>query len=284
MNIIMKLSKIAEEIRTVVSRRQQEFGLTFEEERHIYTMNGRTDYPSVSKVLKSFYKEFPADEVASKMAKGDVDAKEKLLGEWAQAGTYSTNMGSRVHYLLEKKLVEDYGNYKEVRQPIFECDLVQIMKSDAMVTAGVRYLQLLKERNCVLLDTEIVLGHPVLGYTGQPDKVWLVENKDKTGYGLLITDWKSNQPKNFKENSYTERMYKPFDKYPNNALGHYYLQLPLYGKLLLKMLEGSKYENIKLYGCIITLLKDDGNYEEYRVPKDIIETILDMDVQKYLKK
>ncbi|MFN7584083.1 MAG: hypothetical protein ACK5P0_01865, partial [bacterium] len=70
----------------------------------------------------------------------------------------------------------------------------------------------------------------------------------------------------------------------NNALGHYYLQLPLYGKLLLKMLEGSKYENIKLYGCIITLLKDDGNYEEYRVPKDIIETILDMDVQKYLKK
>jgi len=32
MNIIMKLSKIAEEIRTVVSRRQQEFGLTFEED------------------------------------------------------------------------------------------------------------------------------------------------------------------------------------------------------------------------------------------------------------
>ncbi len=66
----MKLSKIAEEIRTVVSRRQQEFGLTFEEERHIYTMNGRTDYPSVSKVLKSFYKEFPADEIAYKMATG----------------------------------------------------------------------------------------------------------------------------------------------------------------------------------------------------------------------
>lgn len=280
----MKLSKIAEEIRTVISRRQQEFGLTFEEERHIYTMNGKTDYPSVSKVLKSFYKEFPADEVASKMAKGDVDAKEKLLSEWAQAGTYSTNMGSRVHYLLEKKLIEDHGNYKEVRQPVFECDLVQIMKGDAMYSAGVNYIKLLKERNCVLLDTEMVLGHPVLGYTGQPDKVWLVENKDKTGYGLLITDWKTNQPKNFKETSYTERMYKPFEKYPNNALGHYYLQLPLYGKLLLKMLEGSKFENIKLYGCIITLLKDDGNYEEYRVPKDIIETILGMDVQKYLKK
>ena len=280
----MKLNKIAEEIRTVISRRQQEFGLTFEEEHHIYTMNGRTDYPSVSKVLKSFYKEFPADEVALRMAKGDILKQEKLLSEWKTAGDYSTNMGSRVHYLLEKKLVEDYGNYKEVRQPIFECDIVQMIKGDAMVTAGIKYLQLLKERNCVLLDTEMVLGHSKLGYTGQPDKIWLVENKEKTGYGLLITDWKSNQPKNFKEYDYTERMYKPFDKYPNNALGHYYLQLPLYGKLLLRMLEGSKFENIKLYGCIITLLKDDGNYEEYRVPKDIIQTILDMDIQNYLKK
>jgi len=284
MNIIMKLNKIAEEIRTVISRRQQEFGLTFEEERHIYTMNGRTDYPSVSKVLKSFYKEFPADEVALRMAKGDILKQEKLLSEWKTAGDYSTNMGSRVHYLLEKKLVEDYGNYKEVRQPIFECDIVQMMKGDAMVTAGVKYLKLLKDRGCALVDTEMILGHPSIGYVGTPDKIWLVENKEKTGYGLLITDWKSNQPKNFKEYDYTERMYKPFDKYPNNALGHYYLQLPLYGKLLLKMLEGSKFEDIKLYGCIITLLKDDANFEEYRVPKDIIQTILDMDIQNYLKK
>jgi hypothetical protein len=278
------LKNISEQIRMVISKRQQEFGLTFEEERHIYTMNGRTDYPSVSKVLKSFYKEFPADEVALRMAKGDILKQEKLLSEWKTAGDYSTNMGSRVHYLLEKKLVEDYGNYKEVRQPIFECDIVQMMKGDAMVTAGVKYLKLLKDRGCALVDTEMILGHPSIGYVGTPDKIWLVENKEKTGYGLLITDWKSNQPKNFKEYDYTERMYKPFDKYPNNALGHYYLQLPLYGKLLLRMLEGSKFENIKLYGCIITLLKDDANFEEYRVPKDIIQTILDMDIQNYLKK
>lgn len=280
----MKLSRVAEEIRTIISRRQQEFDLSFEEDRHIYSMIGRTDYPSVSKLLKKFYKEFQANEIAHNKAKGDPEVKEQLLAEWANAGTYSTNMGSRVHYLLEKKLIEDHGSYKQVRQPIFECDLVQIMKGDAMVSAGINYLQLLKDRGCVLIDTEMVLGHPGLGYTGQPDKVWLVENKDKTECGLLITDWKTNQPKNFKENNYTERMYPPFQKYPNNALGHYYLQLPLYGKLLLKMLEGSKYENIRLYGCIITLLKEDGNFEEHRVPKEIIQTILDMDIQQYLKK
>jgi len=283
MNIIMKLDKIAEEIRIVINRRQKELELTFEEDEHIYTMIGRTDFPSVSKVLKKFYKEFPTEEIAYKKAAGNREVQQQLIKEWSEAGKNSTNLGSRVHYFLEKELIGRNGNYKDVRQPIFECDLVQIMKSDAMISAGKKYLDLLEERKCFLLDTEMVLGHPFLGYTGQPDKVWLVENKDKTGYGLLITDWKSNQPKNFKETQWTERMYKPFDKYPNTALGHYYLQLPLYGKLLLKMLEGSKFENIKLFGCIVVLLKDDGNFEEFRVPKDIIEIILDLDMREYLR-
>lgn len=279
----MKLNKIAEEIRVVISRRQTEFGLTFEEERHQYTMIGRTDYPSVSKVMKKFYKEFPTEEAAFNKAKGDVEEQQRLIEEWGKAGTYSTNLGSRVHFYLEKYLVEMYGNYKDVRQPIFECDTVQIMKSDAMISAGKKYLELMKERGCELLDTEMVLGHPVLGYTGQPDKVWLVQNKEKTEYGLLITDWKTNQPKNFLETSWTERMYPPFEKHPNNALGHYYIQLPLYGKLLLKMLEGSKFENVRLYGCIISHLTDDGVFKEYRVPKDVIDTILNMNIQNYLK-
>jgi hypothetical protein len=49
-------------------------------------------------------------------------------------------------------------------------------------------------------------------------------------------------------------------------------------------LQGTKYENIKLYGCIISHLKDDTFYDEYRVPKDIIDTVLDMDINQYLVK
>jgi hypothetical protein len=79
-------------------------------------------------------------------------------------------------------------------------------------------------------------------------------------------------------------MYEPFEKYPNTALGHYFLQLPFYGKLLLKMLKGTKYENIKLYGCIISHLQEDTFFEEYRVPKEVIDIVLEMDVKKYLKK
>jgi hypothetical protein len=280
----MRLNDVAEEIRNIISIKQKELGLSFEEENHIYTMNGRTDYPSVSKVLKKFYTEFPTEEAAYNKAGGDPQRQQELIEEWAAAGDYSTNMGSRVHFVLESEVIKKYGNYKEVRQPEFKCDLTQIMKGDNMIVAGKKYLDLMEQRGAVLLDTEIVLGHPELGYTGQPDKVWLMMNRDKTEFGLVITDWKTNKPKNFVSTSYTKKMLKPFGSYDDTALGHYYVQLPLYGKLLLKMLEGSKYEDIKLYGCVISHLKEDMTYEEYRVPQDVVNIIMDMNVKKYLTK
>jgi hypothetical protein len=280
----MELKEIAQDIRNTITEKQNEFGLTFQEENHIYTMMGKTNYPSVSKVLKNFYTEFPTEEAAYNKSGGDPQKQEELIAEWAASGRYATNMGSRVHYVLEKKLIEMYGNYKEVRQPIFECDVIQTMKSDSMISAGSKYLNVMKERGAVLLDTETVLGHPELGYTGQPDKLWIIENKSKTDYGLLITDWKTNKPKNFESNRFTKKMKDPFQNLDDTALGHYYVQLPLYVKLLFEMLKGTKYENMKVLGGIIVLLKDDSDYQEYRIPKDVINTTLELDISKYIKK
>ena len=134
------LKEIALEIRTIISEKQEKLGLTFEEEKHLYTMNGRSDWPSVSKVLKKFYKAFPTEEAAYNKAGGDPYKQQALIEEWEAAGLYSTNLGSRVHYELEKFLIEKNGGYKEIRTPIFECDLTQLMKSDAMIMAGKRYL------------------------------------------------------------------------------------------------------------------------------------------------
>jgi len=281
---MIELKTIAQEIRELISQRQQELGLTFEEDNHIYTMNGKTDYPSVSKVLKKFYTEFPTEQAAYNKAKGDPQKQQELIEEWAAAGTYSTNMGSRVHFVLEKEVIDRNGSYKEVRQPVFECDNTQIFKGDNMITAGKNFLNLMEQRGAVLLDTEMVLGDPELGYTGQPDKVWLIMNRSKTDFGIVITDWKSNKPKNFVSTKYTKKMLHPFDEYDDTALGHYYIQLPLYGKLLLKMLEGTKYGNLKLYGCVISHLKEEGLYDEYKVPQDIVNIVMNMDMKQYLTK
>ena len=65
----MEIEKIAEEIREILNKKREELQLTFEEEEHKYTMvdldgNLRTDFPSVSKVMKLFYDEFPSEEKA----------------------------------------------------------------------------------------------------------------------------------------------------------------------------------------------------------------------------
>jgi hypothetical protein len=285
----MNLEDVAKEIREIISQKQNEIQLSFVEDTHTYTMmdnqgNLRSDWPSVSKVMKLFYEEFDTDGISERKAGGDLVEKARLIKEWSDAANYAANMGSRVHYLLEQKVINLFGNYKDVRQPIFDCDFTQILKGDSMVSAGSRYIDLMIERGATLLDTEIVLGCPILAYVGQPDKAWLIMNKEQTEFGIVITDWKTNKKKNFEESFFTKKMFYPFQKLPNTALGHYFTQLPFYGKLLLQMLKGSKYENLKLYGCIVVHLNDDGEFEEYRVPKDVITTIMNMNVKKYLTK
>lgn len=282
----MDLNIIANEINGLLEQRRKTLDLTFIEEEHIYYMKNtegviKSNFPSVSKLIKKFHKPFDAEGMSLKMCKNDPEAAALLREEWSQKGSYATNMGSRVHYELETDLIGRFNDYKNVRQPIFECDTEQLTKSDSMIVAGKKFLDLMIERGAVLLDTEIVLGDNELGYTGQPDKVWLMMNKEKTDFGIVITDWKTNQPKNFEIQHYTGKLYSPFDEYYDTALGHYYLQLPLYARLLLKMLKGTKYENLKLLGCVVVLLKDDATFEEFKVPSQVNKTILNLDITKY---
>jgi len=283
----MDLLTVSNEINGLLEKRRNQLDLTFVEEEHVYYMRDtegilRKTFPSVSKLLKKFYKPFDAEGMSLKMSKGDPDAAFLLREEWQMAGKLSTNMGSRVHYELETDLVNRYGSYKNVRQPIFECNPEQLIKSDQMILAGKQFLDLMNERNAVLLDTEIVLGDNILGYVGQPDKVWLMTNREKTNFGIVVTDWKTNQPKNFEVHHYTGKMIRPFNDLHDNALGHYYLQLPFYARLLIKMLEGTKYENLQLLGCVVVLLKEDGNFVEYKVPPSVNNRILNLDLTNYI--
>jgi hypothetical protein len=257
----MDLHKIAEEIRNTLEEKRKE----------------------VSKVLKKFYIPFDADTKALQMSDGDEYEANILLEKWKKAGDYSTNLGSRVHYELEFDLIGRYDNYKEIRRPIFECDDVQIDKSDRMISAGKEFIDLMISRGAVLLDTEIVLGDPELGYTGQPDKIWLMLNKTKDNFGIVVTDWKTNQPKNFLVQPYTGWMLHPFENYHDTALTHYYVQLPLYAKLLIKMLQNTKFEDLKLLGCVVTHLKENGTFDEYKVPSEISQGVMQMNIKQYLK-
>lgn len=191
----MDLQDMSLEIRDLLEKKRNEIDLTFIEESHMYYMRDldgiiKNTFPSVSKVYGKFYEHFDADTKAFQMARGDEYEQQLLLEKWKNAADYSTNMGSRVHYELEKYLIQKNGSYKEVRQPIYEIDDGQRNKSDNMIVAGKNFINLMEARGAVLLDTETVLGDPELGYVGQPDKNWLMLNKNKDGFGIVTTDWK----------------------------------------------------------------------------------------------
>ena len=282
------LKQIAQEIRDVITARQEEMDLSFVEDTHTYyikDLNGNitTDFPSVSTVLKAFYHTFDSAKTRSfQNCEGNREMEKTLLTEWKAKGEYATNMGSRVHFILEQELVNQYGAYKSVREPIFECDQEQIATGDSMIKAGKDFIDLMHERGAVLLDTEMVLGSAEFGYTGQPDKVWLMIDKNGN-LGIVITDWKTNQPKNFEVHSYTKIMLAPFEHLYDTALSHYYIQLPMYAKLLMKMLEGTKFESLKFFGGVVVLVTKEGDYQEHRIPKDVVDTVMAMDVKAMLE-
>jgi hypothetical protein len=283
----MNLKEIALEINETLEKRRKDLRLSFVESKHIYYMMDsdgkiKSNFPSVSKILKKLHQPFDADGISLRMAGGDPDRQKEILAEWRQLGDLSTNMGSRVHYNLEIDLIGQYGDYKKVREPIYNCDEESIRKSDNMIKAGKDYINLMHERGAVLLDTEIILGDPELRYVGQPDTGWIMETKDKSTFGLVITDWKSNQPKNFEVKPYNGNMYAPLNEFRDFALTHYQVQIPLYGRLLLKMLKGTKFENMKFLGGVIVLLKEDGTFIEYKCPPAVNNIVLNMELNKFV--
>lgn len=275
-----ELLAIGLDIRNIIDKQQKEMALTFVEDTHTYFIKNNEGFivsnlPSVSSVITQFYEPFDALTKSYQMCDGDLKAQDELLIEWGGTADYANNRGSRVHYLLEMDLLKMYGDYKGVRKPIFDCDEEQIETGNKMIDAGHDFIRAMHRRGAVLLDTEMVLGNFDLGYTGQPDKVWLMRDKDGN-LGFLITDWKTNKPKNFQVQRWTVPMLPPFEKHLDTALSHYKIQLPLYGRLILEMLKGTKYENIKFFGCVIVHLLAERKYVEYRVENDFINTIMKM--------
>jgi hypothetical protein len=284
-NIVMdnrkdKLLEYAEKIRMVIANKQKELELSFVEDTHTYYIKDKngtlvSNFPSVSTVICQFYEPFDDLTKSYEMCNGDLMAQDTLLTEWRATADYANSTGSRVHFLLETDLLKLYKSPKEVRRPIFECNEEQITIGNAMIDAGHKFIQLMHRRGAVLLDTEMVLGSAILGYTGQPDKVWLMFDKDGN-LGFVITDWKTNKPKNFEIQAYTGYLLPPFEEFTDTALEHYKIQLPLYGRLILDMLKGSEFENIKFLGCVIVHLLKEGKYNEYRVENVWINTIMNM--------
>ena len=98
----MDLTQISQEIREILEQRRKELDLTFVEDKHIYYMRDldgeiKSDFPSVSTIIKNFYIPFDSVSKSMDMSNGDEVKANELQEKWKQSGDYATNLGSRVH-------------------------------------------------------------------------------------------------------------------------------------------------------------------------------------------
>lgn len=261
----MNIRETAEAIRETILKKQEELGLSFTEEGHLYTLDGYEKPISVTGLVARYYPGFDAEAKSLKMCGGNEEEAEQLRAEWKEKGRVAAETGSYVHYELEKYLIEIFDMDKEVRKPVFNIGEDDIKRGDLCIEQGKLQIDEMLERGGYLVDTEIVMGSTKDGYVGQCDCLWLVVNEDMPmGYELCLADWKTSKPKSFMALPYNKPMFEPFGFLVDNGVGKYEVQLCLYERLLKQMLEGSEFEHAVYNRPIIVALEGkDGTYEEY---------------------
>lgn len=236
-----KVQKI-EELREVVNNYFS--SICFDEEKHIYTVNGRK-LKSVSSVYKMFEEKVDFDMIAFYVArarakKGENITKEDVLKEWRTKGTKATTKGTKIHTFAEnvfKGIVPD-GNPEG-----YEASVVNFWKS--MPDYIIPFI------------SELKMFSQELGIAGTCD---LIVYNDKTGK-FIILDYKTNEDlfKNYKKKNKKsgKKLLKPFDFLLDTPFNKYQLQLSMY-KVLFEQC-GLEVESTKL-----VWLKEDGTYQVFR--------------------
>lgn len=191
--------------------------IKFDEGPHIYTINGDSDYMSVTTWVHSHFNKFDADLIIDKMMRGrnwmysnyyGMD-KEEIKQQWADLGKAASEAGTRLHYNIECfynkiDITDDSIEYKFFKEFVKDYQHLKPFRTEWMI-----------------YDEEIKLA-------GSVDM--LFKNDDGT---LDIYDWKRS--KNIKrENPWQSALTKCIEHIPDSNFWHYCLQLNTYKTILEK--------------------------------------------------
>lgn len=206
--------------------------IVFDEEPHVYYVNGDPDNVSVTTLVHKYFPKFDADQVISRMmsSKNWPNSKyygmtaEEIKKQWDQTGNDATTRGTRMHLSIETfyngvstEQYEDDVEFKMFKQ-FYEDhkDLVDAYRTEWEV-----------------YDEE----HKI---AGSIDMVF--ENKDDDT--LSIYDWKRSKEIKLK-NTFGGRGFDHLDGYHDCNYVHYSLQLNIY-KYILEKHYGKKIRDLFL--------------------------------------
>ena len=230
--------------------------LDFNEEKHIYFLDGKPLKKSVSGVIKNFYAPYPAEQEAERLAtssnKGGIVnkytgmSKQQILELWKEINLESTTRGSRVHLFGE--------NYPINRTLKPSCPQEEAVK---------KFWDGLPE-HIIPVALELRMYHFTKLFGGTADIILF----DTRTQSYIIADYKTNADlfKNYND----KRMLAPFQDMLDCPFSHYEIQLNLY-QIMLEQI------GVQVSRKIIVYLTMQGEFVMYDV-RDLKEKL-----NKYLE-
>ena len=233
---------------------KRDMHILFDEGPHIYTIDGDSDYMSVTTWNHKHFEKFDADKIIARMMKSKNWPNSKYYGQsaeeikagWEKNRDEAASAGTNLHYDIECY----YNGYPQQNDSIE----YQYFLNFAEVT-----------KDLVPYRTEWMIWDKELRFAGSIDMVY--ENTDGT---LMIYDWKRSKAikktDRFLKFSTTECI----EHLPDTNFWHYSLQLNTY-KALIEKCYGKKVTRM----CLVCLYPDNKNYQVFTVP-DLQEEIADL--------
>jgi len=233
--------------------------IQFQEEGHLYTIDGDKYYKSCTSWLKAFFEKFNPDTIIDKMMSSPTWESSKYFGMskkeikdgWSENGKRAAAFGTSMH-----KCIEDFYNGKEL--PV-------------ELTPELEYFVQFYQDHIHLTPfrTEMMIYDEDIRICGSVDM--LFQNEDGT---FSIYDWKFS--KEIQTHSYGKKGLFPVEHLNDCNTVHYTLQLNMYCAILER-----KYGYVIRDMNLIFMHRDLGDsYIKYPVPRIDMEPLLSLRIKK----
>ena len=224
---------------------ERDNNIEFEENKHIYTINGEKNYTSVTTFVHSNFSKFDSDAIITNMMNSKKWQNNKYYGKtkneikllWKKNGQESARLGTKLHYNIES-----FYNNNPINDNTVEYTFFENFYNDFSHLTPYR--------------TEWMVYDEELRWAGSIDMVF--ENSDGT---LQIYDWK--RCKEITKTSYWNKfsLNSKINDIPDTNFWHYALQLNIYKYILEK-----NYNKIVTELYLVILHPNNSNYIRLSVP------------------
>ena len=234
-----------------INSHERDSHITFDEGPHIYTIDGCSDYISVTTWVHSFFRKFDADKVIDNMMKSHNwnnnkyygKTKEEIKKEWEDNRDDASSKGTKLHLDIETyyNKYEEYDILPKLDTSMIELTYFKNFHEDHVHLSAYR--------------TEWMIYDKELKIAGSIDMVF----KELDGT-FSIYDWKRSKEivQYSKYNEYS--IASEINYIPDSNYWHYCLQLNIYKALL------EKNYDIKISQLfLVRLHPNSDNYEKIRV-------------------